>query len=165
MAVAIEVITPNRASAYKAARLAALRDAPTAFGSTYARESQLSDADWLDRAAHCAGTSSVGYLAMDGQTACGIVIAAPDANDSAMAWVESMWVAPSHRRLGVGRLLIDAIGVWAGQRGIRTLKLMVTGNNESAIRFYRRVGFCATGNTLPYPNDPRLIENEMMRPL
>jgi ribosomal protein S18 acetylase RimI-like enzyme len=76
-----------------------------------------------------------------------------------------MWVAPSHRRRGVGGRLIDTIAAWAGDHGIRTLKLMVTNNNEAAIRFYQRLGFNATGNTQPYPNDPALLENEMSRDL
>jgi ribosomal protein S18 acetylase RimI-like enzyme len=42
---------------------------------------------------------------------------------------------------------------------------MVTNNNEAAIRFYQRLGFNATGNTQPYPNDPALLENEMSRDL
>ena len=52
-----------------------------------------------------------------------------------------MWTAPTHRRQGVGRLLVGAILDWARQRGARTLRLMVTSNNEPAISFYQRLGF------------------------
>jgi ribosomal protein S18 acetylase RimI-like enzyme len=149
-------------SAFKAARLDALEDSPTAFGSTYAGESQLSDAQWLDRAAQCAGPECVGYLAMDAGTACGIVRATPDDQDSSIAWVESMWVAPAHRKTGIGRQLISEVLAWARGRGIHALKLSVTSNNDSAIRFYRSVGFCPTGRTEPYPNDASLVEHEML---
>ncbi|PYY15895.1 MAG: GNAT family N-acetyltransferase, partial [Acidobacteria bacterium] len=64
---------------------------------------------------------------------------------------------------GVGRLLVGAILDWARQRGARTLRLMVTSNNEPAISFYQRLGFTLTGRTEPYPNDPALIEYEMSR--
>jgi ribosomal protein S18 acetylase RimI-like enzyme len=163
--IAVELITPKNALVFKAARLRALQDTPTAFGSTYARESQLSDVDWLNRAAQCTSETSVGYLAMDAETACGIARATPDDQDLSVAWVESMWVAPSHRRLGIGRLLIDTILAWARSRGVRALKLHVTSNNEPAISFYQRLGFSPTGNTEPYPNDPMLVECEMSKTL
>ena len=41
--------------------------------------------------------------------------------------------------------------------------LMVTSNNEAALRFYEQLGFNRTGRTEPYPNDPALIEYEMSR--
>ncbi len=159
--IGLELITPSNASLFKAIRLRALYDSPTAFGSTYARESKFSDLDWLNRAAQCNGESSVGYLAMDAETACGIVRATPDDQDSTVVWVESMWVAPSHRKMGIGRLLINQILTWARSRGIRALKLDVTSNNEPAIRFYQSLGFSPTGRTEPYPHDSTLVECEM----
>jgi len=158
-----ELITPKNAAILKAVRLRALQDSPTAFGSTYAEESQLSDVDWVNRAAQCSNDTSVGYLAMDEGTPCGIIRATPDDQDSSIAWVESMWVAPSHRRHGIGRLLMNSVVEWARSRSIRMLKLEVTSNNEPAIRFYDLLGFAPTGKTKPYPKDPRLMECEMSR--
>jgi len=163
--ITIESITAQNVLTFKTARLAALRDAPSAFGSTYARESQFSDAVWLDRASKSTSERSAGYLAMDGASSCGIAWVTGDNQDPSVAWVVSMWVAPTHRRRGVGRLLINTIVTWARDRAIRTLKLMVTSNNDPAICFYQRLGFKATGNTEPYPNDPMLVENEMSRRL
>ena len=139
-----------------------LRESPTAFGSTYADESQLSDAQWLDRVAQFSGVQSVGYLAMDAQTACGIVRATFDDQDSTIAWVESMWVAPQCRRTGIGRLLIGEVLAWARARGLRALKLSVTHSNEPAILFYRSLGFCSTGKTEPHPRETALLECEML---
>ena len=43
---------------------------------------------------------------------------------------------------------------------------MVTSNNDTAITFYRSLGFSFTGRSVPYPNDPDLFEREMMsRPI
>jgi ribosomal protein S18 acetylase RimI-like enzyme len=42
------------------------------------------------------------------------------------------------------------------------LWLMVTSVNPGATRFYQRLGFCKTGKTEPYPNDPAIFEYEMM---
>jgi ribosomal protein S18 acetylase RimI-like enzyme len=42
---------------------------------------------------------------------------------------------------------------------------MVVCVNETAISFYKRMGFVMTGRTEPYPNDPALIEYEMTHSL
>jgi ribosomal protein S18 acetylase RimI-like enzyme len=76
-----------------------------------------------------------------------------------------MWTAPTHRRQGIGRILINEILNWAHLRNARSLLLMVTGNNEPAIRFYEQLGFTRTGRTEPYPNDHAIIEYEMSRPI
>jgi ribosomal protein S18 acetylase RimI-like enzyme len=159
----LERITPGNSSVFKAIRLTALQDSPSAFGGTYARESELSDADWLKRAADWGGARSVGYLAMDSGSGCGIVAAFLDERDPLTAHLISMWVAPTHRRAGIGRSLIAAIDAWARTRGTHALRLMVTSSNQSAIEFYKRNGFSMTGNTKPYPNDPTLLEYEMSR--
>jgi ribosomal protein S18 acetylase RimI-like enzyme len=160
----IELITLENAFVFKAVRLAALLDSPWAFGGTYAKESQLSDAEWAARARKWNGEGCAGFLAMDGETVCGIVSATPDDLDATrVAWVEAMWVAPAHRKNGVGRMLIEFIFAWARARGLVSLKLMVTSSNDRAIGFYRRLGFAETGVTEPYPNDPSLIEIEMLR--
>lgn len=161
--IRLELITAGNAAAYRMVRLQALLDSPAAFGSMYAKESASSDADWLARAAGCCSDTSVGYLAMAADTACGIVRATPDDQEPGVAWVESMWVAPDCRGQGIGRLLIAGILAWARSRGIGTLKLEVTGNNAPAIRFYRRLDFLPTGKTSPHPNDPALVECEMVR--
>ena len=51
MDVTIRRVRADEAMALKAVRLAALADAPTAFGSTYAGEAQRPDEFWRDRAA------------------------------------------------------------------------------------------------------------------
>jgi ribosomal protein S18 acetylase RimI-like enzyme len=157
-------ITPPLVSAYKAVRLRALQDTPLAFGSTYARESQFSDADWQQRTANLITPRSIGYLAHDGDY-CGIAVSFLNEQNPQHAELVSMWVAPEQRRTGTGRLLVDAIEFWAHTRGAHTLQLMVTNINLSAIAFYHRLGFTKTGRTEPYPNDPTLIEYQMSKSL
>jgi ribosomal protein S18 acetylase RimI-like enzyme len=163
--IALVRITAENVSTFKATRLVALRDAPYAFGSTYAEETQLSDADWLARAARWNGVRGVGLMAMDGGSGCGIAGSFIDEDDPSRARLVSMWTAPTHREAGVGRLLVDGIVVWAREKGVRVLQLMVTSNNEAALRFYERLGFSRTGRTEPYPNDPTVVEYEMSRQL
>src|SRR5450756_1677617 len=109
----LEPIAPNNAADFKSVRLRALQDAPSAFGSTYARESMLSDAEWLQRAASWNGERSVGYLAKDQGVVCGIVAAYLDEHNPLQVHIISTWVAPEDRRTGLGRTLIEAIQTWA----------------------------------------------------
>jgi ribosomal protein S18 acetylase RimI-like enzyme len=163
--VTLEPITPKRAMILKDLRLRALQEAPEAFSSTYANESQINDAAWVIRAAQWSNEKSAGYLAMDDGIACGIACGLLDGIDRSRGHLLSMWVAPSHRRLGIGRSLVEAILNWAGTQGVRTLLLQVTSNNDAAITFYRRLGFAMTGRTEPYLNDPALLNLEMARPI
>ena len=156
-------ITPALASLYKQVRLCALQDAPSAFGSTYAREIQLTDEDWHNRAISLDGNHRIGFLALDADEPCGLVLCFRDEHDSQQAEVLSMWVAPSHRATGLNSALLDAIRHWAASHSATTLRLMVVSNNAAAITFYQRYGFTKTGRTEPYPNDPTLSEFEMVR--
>ena len=146
---------------FKEIRLRALHDSPSAFSSTYANESRLTDTDWFQRAAQRNGEKSIVYLAMDAGIPCGIARGFLDQDDGTRTYLVSMWISPQHRRLGVGSLLVNAILDWARTKHSRTLHLMVTRNNDAAIKFYQHLGFALTGRTEPYPNDPSLIEYEM----
>ena len=161
--ITIEPITAKNVSLFKAVRLRALQEAPYAFGSTYAREAEFDDAEWLRRVERMNGEKGVGFLAMDGGDGCGIVGAFLDANDATQAQLVSMWTAPKYRQHGTGRRLVDEVLRWAHLRGARILLLMVTSNNDAAMRFYERLGFTRTGRTEPYPNDPTVLEYEMSR--
>ncbi len=161
--VRVEPITPQNTLLFRAVRLRALQEAPYAFGSTYERESQLTDADWSKRVERWNGETGVGFLAFNDGDVCGIAGAFLDEHDRTKTHLISMWTAPLHRKQGVGRLLVNAVLDWARSRNARMLHLMVTSNNESAIRFYDRLGFSRTGRTEPYPNDPAVVEYEMSR--
>ena len=141
-----------------------VRAATLAVGSTYTKESRFADSEWLARVARMNGEQSAGFLAMNGEFACGIVASFLDENDPTRAHLISMWTAPTHRGQGIGRRLVSEILNWACQRQVRSVLLMVTSNNEPALRFYERLGFTRTGRTEPYPNDPDVLEYEMSRP-
>ena len=110
----------------------------------------------------CEGNANVGFLAISDGAACGIVRGTPDDRDPGVGWVELMWVAPAHRRRGIGRMLVAEIAAWAGRRGMRRLKLSVTSGNDPAIQLYQSLGFSFTGNTEPHPREAGLVEREML---
>ena len=158
----LEPLSPRLVQEYKTVRLRALKDSPTAFGSTYAKESAFSDSDWLRRVDSWNSQGGVCYLGMDAGAPCGIIAGYSDKNDPPRLWVASMWVAPTHRRSGLGTMLMDAVKMWAHTLTVAELYLMVTSNNLAAIRFYERCRFTFTGTTGPYEHDPALFEYEMV---
>jgi len=116
-------------------------DAPEAFGQTHANAEAIPTDEWQQIArASATGDSRIWLLAFDdaGEPA-GLVQARRRPTRDCLIF--SMWVAPSARRSGVGRSLIDAAGEWARTWEGRRLVLWVTANNESAHRFYDRIGF------------------------
>jgi ribosomal protein S18 acetylase RimI-like enzyme len=161
--ITLDLVTPHNAMLFKRARLQALQDTPTAFSSTYADESRLTDAEWVKRASLRNGEESIVYLAMDATTPCGIVGGFLDKEDASRTHLVSMWVAPAHRRSGIGVKLVKAIIDWSRAHGVCTLQLIVTSNNDIAIKFYEHLGFAPTGRTAPYRNDPALNDLEMIR--
>lgn len=146
-------------------RLAALRDAPEAFGSVLERELAFGDGVWCDRAAaNAAGEWIAGWFAELGGEVCGLAggVACEE------GWVElvGMWVSPAWRGRGVGRALIDAVCGWsARERGVGEVRLWVAAGNERAAAVYARCGFVATGARKPMPRRAGAEEIEMRRVL
>ena len=52
-----------------------------------------------------------------------------------------LMVAKTHRRLGIGRALLEQAVEWARGVGVTKLELHVFPHNEPAIRLYERFGF------------------------
>src|SRR5687768_1116498 len=104
--ISLQLISPANAGVFKDIRLRALQDSAAAFSSSYAEESKLTDNEWLDRAAQWSTGKSAAYLAIDSGAAVGIAAGILDRNNPLHANLMSMWVAPTHRGLGIGRILV-----------------------------------------------------------
>ena len=141
-------------------RLAALREAPYAFASTYAREAPFTEEQWRGRLS----ARSVTFFGCAGEAAEPAGLAGVFVEDGA-AEVVSMWVRPGARGHGVGAALVDAAAGWAKARGHDTLYLWVTETNAPARVLYERCGFTPTGERQPLPSDPSLSEIQMRRAL
>ena len=57
------------------------------------------------------------------------------------ARLNSLWVLPEHRGLGIGGLLVEAFLDWARERGAPYAVVTAFAANPSAIRLYERHGF------------------------
>ena len=158
--VVVRAVIPDDWQTLRDVRLAALREAPYAFGSTYAREAAFTEEQWRGRI----NDRSVTYFAYlpDNPEPAGLagVYVQDDVAD-----VVSMWVRPSARGRGAGEALIEATADWAKARDHACLQLWVTESNIPARKLYDRCGFALTGERQPLPSDPTLPEVRMRRPL
>jgi len=68
--------------------------------------------------------------------------------------LESIAVAPAHRRSGVSTALRDAFVAWARQHGLSKVQLEVRSANTSAIAFYSKSGFECDGLRHRYYQNP-----------
>lgn len=72
------------------------------------------------------------------------------------AMINGMWVDPSHRRMGIGRALLEAVMTWAKEQGAQRLELGVSEGNTPAIHLYEQLGFAEASRPMPAPpNDMR----------
>ena len=146
-------LTPATWREYRAIRLAALAEAPSAFGSMLAEARRLRAADWRARLAQ-----RVQFVVRHRGAAVGTVAGLVEDG----AELVSLWVHPAWRGRGVGDRLMQAVLDWARQEGHTEVRLWVTADNEPAERLYARHGFVRTGQSQPVtPGDPMRREIAM----
>jgi GNAT superfamily N-acetyltransferase len=128
-------------------RLAALADAPYAYGSSLAIEAAFGEADWRRRLHPDALWTVVRHT----DESVGLVGAyVPE--DTPM--LVAMWVRPSSRGLGVSELLITDVLRWAKENRWSRVVLRVADGNDAARALFVRHGFAPTGVTAPLESDP-----------
>lgn len=161
--VTVRQTTGDDWSTWRDLRLRALRDTPTAFGSTYEREAAFTESEWRDRvgglsnaAARGDQTAGPALLGLVGGTAIGMGGGYRDLP----GWlhVVAMWTEPDWRGHGVGRTVLEHLVAWSAGHGLR-VHLDVETTNHGARRLYERAGFVATGETRPLRDgSPYLVE-------
>jgi ribosomal protein S18 acetylase RimI-like enzyme len=148
--------------AYRGVRLAALRESPSAFESTYEEEAAMGDERWRRRARSSEVSEDTTIaLAQDDSKWVGLA-AGYRPGHGADCELISLWVDPAARGRGLGARLVDAVASWAAGHGDRTIGLWVNDRNRAAISLYRRAGFEATGESKPMPADPSQTEMRMI---
>jgi GNAT superfamily N-acetyltransferase len=137
-------------------RLAALADAPEAFGSGTEQEAGLPEDDWRAMTR----TAAI-FVATAGRTSVGVVAGLPR-ESAGERGLGAMWVAPSWRGRGVAAALAGAVIAWARSEGCTRIGLWVAADSPRARRFYQRQGFRPTGRARPFPDDATRTIGEMV---
>ncbi|RKN25544.1 GNAT family N-acetyltransferase [Micromonospora musae] len=157
------VLTEGDWKIWRELRLAALTEAPYAFGSQLADWQGDGDREdrWRGRLAIAGAFNVVAML--DGQPV-GMASGVPTDRDGVVELI-SMYVAPVGRGRGLGDHLLRAVERWARQVGAGTLRLAVVEGNENASALYRRNGFHNTGELGDLMPDGVRREHIMVKPL
>ncbi|TME66567.1 MAG: GNAT family N-acetyltransferase [Chloroflexi bacterium] len=138
-------------------RLAALQEAPYAFGSVYEREVDAPEERW--RKALRDRTRFIAEI--DGVVAG--TVSGGEGDSEGVAAMTAMWVDPRYRRQSVGDLLVKTVVEWARAAGYADMLLWVADGNVNAERLYVRNGFARTG--ADQEMRPGQLEYEMSRRL
>jgi ribosomal protein S18 acetylase RimI-like enzyme len=163
----IRRLRSDDAASFKAIRLEALKAHPELLRSTFEFEDKLDLAWFADRLedTHVLGAfrdgelgGIVGFFIQQGQ---------PNAHKGRLF---GMYVRPSSRNVGLGRLLLNAV-LQVARENVELIQLSVVKENQSARRLYESAGFLEFGvekNASKYGDeyyDEALMALDFMRPV
>jgi RimJ/RimL family protein N-acetyltransferase len=141
------VLRPTRAAdgpALLQLRLRALKEHPTAFGSSYEETLRHTVDEWTARADRGSGAGDEAIFVADaGGEPVGMtgIRRGTSLKGSHAADVWGVYVRPEWRGHGLARRLVDACADWARDRGVHIVRLTVVTDNAGAARCYQRAGF------------------------
>ena len=142
----LDLLAPTDWRLLRAARLEALLDSPAAFTFSYAREAQWGELEWLR-----AFDAATWIVAREAERVVGLARSVGEPERPSARHVESIWVAPTHRRHGVFSHLLHALAELEHKMGVTDLLLWVMEDNYPAQRAYEALGFELTGERQPLP--------------
>lgn len=159
---AIRTFAAHEWAIYKDIRLRALADSPDAFGRTLAEEQDRSDGVWSNRLKTGATSEwDLPLLAEVHGEPAGLAWCHIDQSNPKVANLYQVWVAPGYRRLGIGKMLVDAAIAWTKAKKACYLELGVTWIESPARRLYTRSGFKPIEQPLPLRPESRLLVQKM----
>ncbi len=160
MGILVRRLTSDDWRLLREVRLAALADAPYAYGSTLAAERDLPERAWRDRIERDGCHNAVALV--DDRPA-GVVGAFP--RDEVTVMLVAMWAHPGYRGRGISDALVTDLLAWAGEHGRSRVELRVADGNDAARKLFVRHGFVPTGAREPLESDPTVGTEYLSRPV
>ncbi|GAA1555462.1 GNAT family N-acetyltransferase [Kribbella lupini] len=147
--IELRQLVPDDWKDWRELRLAALSDAPTAFGSRYEDWVDAEEERWRARLALPGSYNLIASL--DGSPA-GMASGLPAHDEPDVRELVSMWISPDARGRGLGDRLMTAVEDWARSEGAVAVELSVVQGNDKAQALYARHGYALTdksGDLMP----------------
>ena len=138
----IRRLRPADALAFRRFRLDALKESPTAFGSSHSEEAKRPVSAFRQRLERRPDNWVFGSL--EGKNLIGVIRLAREENKTERhkASIYGLYVAPSERRRGIARKLLErAIATAMKLKGVRRIRIAVVTSNTAAIALYKEAGF------------------------
>ncbi len=143
-------LSSEQAPAFRDIRLAALLQAPQAFGASHAIESVKPLAFFEERLC-----TSMVWAAQRNGTLVGVACLAPGMSDREKhkGFIWGVFVSPEVRGQGISRALLTTLLNWADQH-YEQVTLTVTATNSAALALYQQAGFDVFGR------EPRALKDK-----
>ena len=140
----IRLLNAEGAEAYRDLRLEGLREAPTAFASSFEEECDFTPAQWAQRLGD--GDRVAVYGAWEGGALLGVAgySGSTRLKERHKASLWGVYVRPAGRGRGLAGRLVENVIAHAAARGT-VLRAVVTAENLAALGVYLRLGFRAYG--------------------
>jgi len=152
---AVRRIESGQVEVYKQLRLAALKDAPEAFATTYESARSRRDESWRTQVEEAAnGKDRAIFIVYDNDQPVGLAGLYRDDKESHVGELIQVWVSPAFRGGPIAGQLIEAVATWARMEKFKTIKALVKKESYRALSFYRKCGFTQI------TADPGLAEQE-----
>ena len=149
---------------YRQMRLASLRDAPYAFGTTYDSALQRSSEFWRERAESTAhGTDGVTFIAFSNAIPIGMSTLLRINGQADEGELMQVWIAPEFRGTTAIWVLMDTIFRWARENDFRRIIAGVTRVNARALKFYIKYGFSILDESSANDSNGVYLMKEVMR--
>ena len=156
-------ITPSDWQLYKKLRLAALAESPDAFGGTLANSLAYTDEEWQARLLPAnPPVRSLPLFARVNGTPCGLAWGRIENATPTVAHLYQVWIDPTQRGLGLGKMLLTAFLDWAKAEQVSRAELGVTIADSAAWKMYTRLGFRPCGDPEPLRPDSNLLVQRMI---
>lgn len=162
--IRIRRIAPGDGPILRDLRLRSIADSPGAFGQPFDEARARPDSEWQREARRAAHGDERAWLIAEGPGGTVGIVQGRRRRPSTLL-LFSMWVDPTSRRHGVGRLLIGALESWARRSAASETVLWVLAANQEAIEFYRRLGFMPLSRGKDAESGARFGAIAMRRPI
>jgi ribosomal protein S18 acetylase RimI-like enzyme len=157
--VQISRVTEDDWETVRDVRLRALREDPSVFGSSLAREEMFVESHWRMRVR----SAATWVLHEDDGTPRGLVGMIQEPGSATHdRHVVQLWVAPEVRRHGCGWALLDTVRTAAAAEGATTVSLWVVDDNHPAGDLFVRAGYVRTKERQALPRDPSRTEERLV---
>lgn len=163
LAVEVRPLGRGEQALEEALRLAALEDAPDAFGEPLTAVAAQPESYWQRLRESITGRAGqMSMLACVDSRPVGFVYGVRS-KDRGELRLGGLWVEARYRHRGVGRHLVNALVDWAESKGFPSIGLWAPEHRPEVVALYRAAGFEPTGETRPMPGYPDRQLLEMRR--
>jgi ribosomal protein S18 acetylase RimI-like enzyme len=161
--ITVRRIQIGEAALYRQIRLAALKDAPYAFQTTYDSALQRNDEMWRERVERTAqGSDEAIFLAFFDNLPIGIAALVRSKDQPDVGELMQVWVHPDHRRTGAAWDLMNSVFQWAVKNNFHEIIAGVTKVNARALEFYTSYGFSRMDESAQIDFDSVYLRKEVL---